>query len=236
MKLTIACVSGSLAGPVPAYCESPGTPIGPHCTGSCGSGRRRCRSTEPGWPDRRGSSTRRSTARPRRAPVPHGVRRRSPRRRPRRRGSHRSRVLAVRRPCRTARRRSAARPPENPRPTCSASRSSGPIAGGIESVVRRRGAAGRGAAGRGAVLVVLVVVVLAVVVAVADSPPPCVDVDATVVVAWSDPHATTATANATAMQRRPFHRIDRTGPWRCHTGAMGVVNDRHPPRSARVSC
>ncbi len=30
MKLIIAWVSGSLAGPVPAYCESPGTPIGPH--------------------------------------------------------------------------------------------------------------------------------------------------------------------------------------------------------------
>ena len=30
MKLTIACVSGSLAGPVPAYWESPGAPMTPH--------------------------------------------------------------------------------------------------------------------------------------------------------------------------------------------------------------
>src|SRR5215217_4872196 len=32
-RLTIACVSGSLAGPVPAYCPSPGAPIGPHPSG-----------------------------------------------------------------------------------------------------------------------------------------------------------------------------------------------------------
>ncbi len=33
MKFTIAWVSGSLAGPLPANCESPGTPIGPHLYG-----------------------------------------------------------------------------------------------------------------------------------------------------------------------------------------------------------
>ncbi len=50
-----ACVSGSLAGPVPLYSHSPGWAMGVQSWGSCGSGRPRCRCRARRWPGRRGS-------------------------------------------------------------------------------------------------------------------------------------------------------------------------------------